>query len=170
MDQQMATTLRPGGEPAHAGSRWKTHEQNQPRSYWEGQGLNSRAVEFIAKAGMSSQLRDCFDGPVLKFLEGLMGFRGTLVLTPHQEPRRILVLSFWKTERHCRETEWELADQVQEQVGRSLTPSLAFEPTRRRGGHGSNQVNPSMLPSPVEIDAAPNLHFGMSSRKGQEDA
>jgi heme-degrading monooxygenase HmoA len=117
MDQQMATTLRPGGEPAHAGSRWKTHEQNQPRSYWEGQGLNSRAVEFIAKAGMSSQLRDCFDGPVLKFLEGLMGFRGTLVLTPHQEPRRILVLSFWKTERHCRETEWELADQVQEEVG-----------------------------------------------------
>jgi hypothetical protein len=79
--------------------------------------LNARTVEFIAKAGLNSELRDSIEGTVFKFLGGQTGFAGAIVLTPHKEPRRIMVLSFWRTERDCRENEWEFVSEVQDELG-----------------------------------------------------
>jgi hypothetical protein len=79
--------------------------------------LNARTVEFIAKAGLGSELRDSIERTVFKFLDGQTGFAGAIVLTPHKEPRRIMVLSFWRTERDCRENEWEFVSEVQDKLG-----------------------------------------------------
>ena len=66
------------------------------------------ARELAAKAGLTSQLRHSVDASVLKFLTRQARFAGAMVLKPHKDPRRILALSFWRTERGCREN-WERA-------------------------------------------------------------
>jgi hypothetical protein len=75
--------------------------------------LHLRAVEIIAKPGMSSRLRTAIDGFLLGFLERQFGFSGAFLLTAHGEPRRIVVLSFWRTEEECLGNRWEFASDVQ---------------------------------------------------------
>lgn len=116
MDSQAEADRTPACKALRPGPLWKAREERDARSQVDREVLHVRAVEFIAKAGLSSQLRDSIDRPVLKFLARQTGFEGAMVLTPHKEPRRILVLSFWRTERGCRENEWELAKEVRRHV------------------------------------------------------
>lgn len=114
MGQLIETSPRESLPPSPV-SLWKARERQSAKGFAR-RVFSSRAVEFIAQAGMSTQLCTRIDGPVLKFLEKQRGFAGAAVLTTHKEPRRILVLTFWKTERDCLQNEWELADQVQSAV------------------------------------------------------
>ena len=69
--------------------------------------FNARAVEFVAKPGKVQELRDCFCGEILEFLKTQRGFAGVAMLTSHKEPRRILIMSMWKTARDATDNCWE---------------------------------------------------------------
>src|SRR5215469_2057303 len=66
-----------------------------------------RVVEFIAKPGRNFDLRKCIARDVLPFLALQPGFKNSLMLTPHREPRLVLVFSFWEKELDSRENQWE---------------------------------------------------------------
>jgi heme-degrading monooxygenase HmoA len=117
VNQESKVRLTPAEKPTRVGPLWRTRAEKKSRNSFACQTLNARAVEFIAKAGMSAQLRDCVERSVLNFLNRQTGFAGAIVLTPHKEPRRVLVFSFWRTERECYENHWEFADRVQHAVG-----------------------------------------------------
>jgi hypothetical protein len=77
---------------------------------------NARAVEFVDKPDKARDLQGCIRGPVVEFLERQPGFCGAIVLTSHKEPRLILVLSLWKTEKQAVENHWECANVMPEVV------------------------------------------------------
>lgn len=116
MVSQVEADRTPADRALRPGPLWSVGEEGEARSYIEGGMLHVRAVEFIARAGLWSELRHLIDGAVLKFLARQTGFAGAMVLTPHKEPRRILVLSFWRTDRDSLENEWELAKEVRRQL------------------------------------------------------
>lgn len=78
--------------------------------------MNARTVEFIAKAGKEEELRKRFAGGVLELLKRKDGFAGLFVLRSHKEPRRLLVLTFWKTADHAAQNKWEESAAVRRQV------------------------------------------------------
>lgn len=129
MDSQAEADRTPADKALCPGPLSRAVGEGEARSYVDREMLHVRAVEFVAKAGLSSQLRDSIDRPVLKFLARQTGFGGAMVLTPHKEPRRILVFSFWRTERGCRENEWDSPRRYGDTLSRSLTPSRASRPT-----------------------------------------
>ena len=114
MDQQSQLTsfqmLARPEEPMSCG------EVRVPRIEGGKLGLNVRAVEFIAKPGMTSRLQAAIDGFLSRFLAGQFGFAGTILLTAHKEPRRILILTFWRTHEDC-SNRWEFAGDVQRVLG-----------------------------------------------------
>jgi heme-degrading monooxygenase HmoA len=69
--------------------------------------LNARAVEFIAKPGKIRDLRDCIRERIVEYLRLLDGFSGAVVLASHKEPRLILVLTLWETEKEATGNRWE---------------------------------------------------------------
>jgi hypothetical protein len=69
--------------------------------------LNARAVEFIAKPGRVTHLRNCMRREVAELLQRQAGFAGILVLNSHKEPRLIRVLSFWSTANQATDNQWE---------------------------------------------------------------
>jgi heme-degrading monooxygenase HmoA len=112
------------------------------RSHFHMPILNARAVEYIAKPGRTSELRKCIGTSVLHFLEAQTGFKGAFVLTPHKEPRLVLVFSFWEKEMDCRENQWECASEIQRvvaAVGRHFF-SCPHLPGHISGGAGDNNA------------------------------
>jgi hypothetical protein len=79
--------------------------------------LNARAVEFIAKPGRIGDLRVCIRENVMEFLKLQRGFSSAIVLTSHKEPRLILVLTFWRTEKAATDSHWENARAVRKMLG-----------------------------------------------------
>jgi len=79
--------------------------------------MNVRAVEFISKPGKIRGLRNCIRERVLEYLELREGFSGALVMASHREPRLILVLTFWRTEKEATGNHWENAPAVQKMLG-----------------------------------------------------
>lgn len=78
--------------------------------------MNARTVEFIAKAGKEEELRKRCTGGVLELLKRKDGFAGLFVLSSHKEPRRLLVLTFWKTVHDATQNQWEESAAVRRQV------------------------------------------------------
>lgn len=78
--------------------------------------MNARTVEFIAKAGKEEELRKRFSGSVLEQLKRKGGFAGLFVLTSHKEPRRFLVLTFWKSADEAAANQWEKTTAILRQV------------------------------------------------------
>lgn len=78
--------------------------------------MNARTVEFIAKAGREEELRKRFSGGVLDLLKRKDGFAGLFVLSSHKEPRRLLVLTFWKTANEAVQNRWEETTAIRRQV------------------------------------------------------
>ena len=78
--------------------------------------MNARTVEFIAKAGKEEELRKRFSGSVLELLKRKDGFSGLFVLSSHKEPRRLLVLTFWKTADEAVQNRWEETTAIRRQV------------------------------------------------------
>jgi heme-degrading monooxygenase HmoA len=108
--------------------------------------LNARAVEFIAKPGKNADLRNCIGTSVLNFLERQPGFKGSFVLTPHREPRLVLVFSFWETEMDSRENQWECANEIQ----RAVAP-LVDSFSRVRTYQATFPETPETTTQPVEL-------------------
>jgi hypothetical protein len=77
---------------------------------------HARVVEFIAKPGENLELQKCITSSVLPFLEKQSGFKRSFVLTPHREPRLVLVFSFWEEELDARENQWESAPEIHRAV------------------------------------------------------
>lgn len=91
-------------------------EAQEPRGAFDMATAHVRAVEFIAKPGKNAELRKVIASSVLPFLAQQPGFKNSFILTPHREPRLVLVFSFWESELDSRETTWESAPEIQRTV------------------------------------------------------
>jgi heme-degrading monooxygenase HmoA len=78
--------------------------------------LNARAVELIAKPGKIRDLRNCIRERVVEYLKVQDGFSSAVVLTSHKEPRLILILTFWNTEKEATGSRWEKAPAVRKML------------------------------------------------------
>jgi len=76
------------------------------------QKANARAVEFIAKPRKTEQLRDHICQTVTALLRGRIGFIQTIVVTSYQEPRRVMAVTLWSTEKGATHARWEKMPQV----------------------------------------------------------
>jgi len=78
------------------------------------QKANARAVEFIARPGKSEQLREHICQTVTALLRGRIGFIQTIVLTSHEEPRHVMAMTLWSTEKGATHDPWEETPLVRE--------------------------------------------------------
>ena len=69
--------------------------------------LNARVVEFIAKPEKTDELRGLLCRAVTPLLRDRTGFIRSIILTKHEEPRRIVVITFWSTEEGTLNDPWE---------------------------------------------------------------
>jgi len=76
--------------------------------------LNARVVEFIAKPGKTDELRGLLCHAVTPLLRDQTGFIRLIVLTKHEEPRRIVAITFWSTEERTVSEPWEEIPLVRE--------------------------------------------------------
>ena len=76
--------------------------------------LNARVVEFIAKPGKTDELRGLLCQAVTPLLRDRTGFIRSIVLTTHEEPRRIVLVTFWSTEVRTVSDPWEDSPIVRE--------------------------------------------------------
>jgi hypothetical protein len=116
MSQRCASRLVATEEFVGTSNAWSEEVPLEPFTRLRRPMLNVRAVEFVAKPDKASELQVCIRGPIVEFLEHQPGFRGAMVLTSHKEPRLILVLSLWKTEKQAVENHWECANVMPEMV------------------------------------------------------
>lgn len=107
---------------------------------------HARVVEFIAKPGRNLDLRKRIARDVLPFLAQQPGFKNSFVLTPHREPRLVLVFSFWDKELDSRENQWESAPEVQ----RAILP-LVDSFSRVRTYEAMFPKAPETQPEPAEF-------------------
>ena len=97
------------------------------------QNANARGVEFIAKPGKTEQLRDHICQTVTAVLRGRMGFIQTIVLTSHQEPRRVMAVTLWSREKGATHAPWEKMPQVCEMLSPLINVDLKVRPSSRDG-------------------------------------
>jgi len=76
--------------------------------------LNARAVEFVAKPEKTDELRGLLCQAVTPLLRDRTGFIRSIVLTAHEEPRRVVVITLWSTEEHSVRDPWEETPLVRE--------------------------------------------------------
>ncbi len=76
--------------------------------------LNARAVEFIAKPEKTDELRGLLCQVVTPLLRDRTGFIRSIVLTAHEEPRRVVVITLWSTEERTVSDPWEETPLVRE--------------------------------------------------------
>lgn len=105
-----------------------------------------RVVELISKPGKNFELRKCIAANVLPFLEQQPGFKNSFVLTPHGEPRLVVVFSFWDKELDSRENQWESAPEIQRAI-LPLVDSFSRVRTYEAMFPGASETQPE----PVEV-------------------
>lgn len=76
--------------------------------------LNARVVEFIAKPEKTDELRGFLCQVVTPLLRDRTGFIRSVVLTTHEEPRRVAAITFWRTEEGTVGDPWEEIPLVRE--------------------------------------------------------
>jgi hypothetical protein len=76
--------------------------------------FNARAVEFIAKPEKTNELRGLVCQTVTPLLQDRAGFIRSIVLTRHEEPRRVVMITFWSTEEGTVRDPWEESPLVRE--------------------------------------------------------
>jgi heme-degrading monooxygenase HmoA len=91
-------------------------EQSMKASFEEAVAteLHARVVEFIAKPEKADELRGLLCQAVTPLLRDQTGFIRSIVLTKHEEPRRIVVITFWSTEERTISDPWEESPIVRE--------------------------------------------------------
>jgi hypothetical protein len=116
MGQWMTTGIEASGEGPLPSAAWKDETHTEILEPDVSPILNVRAVEFIAKPGVVGELRNCLRGKVLELLRRRTGFAGAILLASHKEPRLVMVLSFWNTEKEATETRWEDSRNIRQTV------------------------------------------------------
>jgi hypothetical protein len=76
--------------------------------------LNARVVEVIAKSEKTDELRGLLCHVVNPLLRDRTGFINSIVLTMHEEARRVMVVTFWSTEERAMRDPWEEIPLVRE--------------------------------------------------------
>jgi heme-degrading monooxygenase HmoA len=76
--------------------------------------VSARAVEFVAKPEKTDEVRRVLRQSVTRLLCKRTGFIGLLVLTTREEPRRVVVITFWGTEEFTAGDPWEETPKVRE--------------------------------------------------------
>ncbi len=79
-----------------------------------GTNANARVVEFIAKPNKTDELRSLLRQSVRSFVGDQTGLIGLVILTFSEEPRRVLVMTFWRTEEFAGRGSWEETPMVRE--------------------------------------------------------
>jgi hypothetical protein len=79
------------------------------------QTLHARSVELVAQPGKIRELRSCVRGTLMDHLKKQRKFAGVIVLCSVKEPRLILVMSFWKSEKDAG-NRWESSAAVLKMV------------------------------------------------------
>src|SRR5258707_12386314 len=77
-----------------------------------GTNANARVVEFIAKPNKTDELRSLLRQSVRSFVGDQSGLIGLVILTFSEEPRRVLGMTFWRTEEVAGRGSWEGAPMV----------------------------------------------------------
>jgi heme-degrading monooxygenase HmoA len=72
-----------------------------------GTNANARVVEFIAKPNKTDELRGTLRQALRPYLRDQTGIISLLVLTFHEEPRRVLVITLWSTGELAARGSWE---------------------------------------------------------------
>lgn len=75
---------------------------------------SARAVEVLAKPGKTDELRGLLCQAVTPLLRDRTGFIRTIVLTMHEELRRVAVITIWNTEEATVHDPWEEIPVVRE--------------------------------------------------------
>lgn len=79
-----------------------------------GTNANARVVEFIAKPNKTDELRGLLRQSVRSFVGDQTGLIGLVILTFSEEPRRVLVMTFWRTEELAGRGSWDETPMVRE--------------------------------------------------------
>src|SRR5258708_21484933 len=79
-----------------------------------GTNANARVVEFIAKPNKTDELRSLLRQSVRSFVGDQSGLIGLVILTFSEEPRPVLVMTFWGTEEVAGRGSWEETPIVRE--------------------------------------------------------
>jgi heme-degrading monooxygenase HmoA len=98
--------MRFAGQQA-AGNSERPISANGASASQEQAVLNAETIEFIAKPAQSSELRRAISDRVLPLLREHPGFINTILLTSHNEPRRLFAITFWKTSDDARHGMWD---------------------------------------------------------------
>jgi heme-degrading monooxygenase HmoA len=87
-------------KPSSGALRLKSWEAREPIEGADATKVNARAraAEFIAKPGRTEELRARICQEVIPLLRQQRGFLHTIVLTSYEEPRRVVVITFWSSE------------------------------------------------------------------------
>ena len=90
-------------------SKLKLAEQPMTISFQdvEATKLNARVVEFIAKPRKTEKLRNILCQAVTPLLRDQTGFIRTVILTKHEERRRVVMITFWNTKEQAVSDAWE---------------------------------------------------------------
>jgi hypothetical protein len=91
-------------------SPWKARTALAPNILGT-QTLHARSVELVAQPGKTRELGSCVRGGLMDHLKKQRGFAGVIVLCSVKEPRLILVMSFWRSEKDAG-NRWESATAV----------------------------------------------------------
>jgi len=76
--------------------------------------LHARVVEFVAKPEKTDELRGLLCKVVTPLLRDRTEFIRSIVLTTHEEQRRVVLITFWSTEERTVRDPWEETPQVRE--------------------------------------------------------
>jgi hypothetical protein len=96
-------------------SPWEARTALAPKDALASQTLHARSVELVAQPGKIRELGSCVRGTLMDHLKKQRGFAGVIVLWSVKEPRLILVMSFWKSEKDAG-SRWESSAAVLKMV------------------------------------------------------
>jgi hypothetical protein len=110
------------------------------------QTLHARSVELVAQPGKIRELGSCVRGTLMDHLKKQRGFAGVIVLCSVKEPRLILVMSFWKSEKDAG-NRWESSAAVLKMVSPLIDVCTRV--------HTYQAAMPSFAVAPLPVAAIP---------------
>jgi hypothetical protein len=125
---------------------WEAGSALAPNGNLGFRSVNARSVEFIAQPGKIHELRSCVRGALMGHLKKQRGFAGAIVLSSVKEPRLILVMSFWKTEKDAG-NQWESSATVLKMISPLIDVCTRV--------HTYEAALPSLMDDPLPTVATP---------------
>ena len=127
-------------------SPWEARAVLAPNNALGVQTLHARSVELVAQPGKIRELGSCVRGDLMDHLKKQRGFDGVIVLSSVKEPRLILVMSFWKSEKDAG-NRWESSAAILKMVSPLIDVCTRV--------HTYEAAMPSLLDAPLPVAATP---------------